>query len=291
MKQIVVDRENQTSETIDVPTDKHRSLIGRGGETKKELEARFKVSIDIPRQGSEQTAIKITGLQNDVEAAKAHIAEITKEQAGETIQVPRKVHHYVSDNGQFFRKLRNDHQVTVDHLGQKPPLKSSAEPVFTRISSDPLITDDNEEDLHQFSIASLSGADEDGEIPWVLRGSPEGIAKAKLSLSAAIKQALQNDTVGHLTLPDPSTYRFVIGQGGSKVNSIRKATGCRVTVPRDQSANQPIEIVGSRDGVEQARELILKAVKDGKSANGGPRNGNGRFGNAASSTNGNGNWD
>lgn len=293
MKQIVIDRENQTTETIDVPTDKHRSLIGRGGETKKELEAKFKVSIDIPRQGSEQTAIKITGLAKDVEAAKAHISEITKEQAGETIQVPRKVHHYVSDNGQFFRKLRNDHQVTVDHLGQKPPSKSSAEPVFTQVSSAPLITDEAEEDLHQFSVASLSGADDDGEIPWVLRGSPEGIAKAKSSLAAAIKQALQNDTVGHLTLPDPSTYRFVIGQGGSKVNSIRKATGCKITVPRDQSASQPIEIIGSRDGVEQARELILKAVKDGSNnnANNGPRNGNGRFGFAASSTNGNGNWD
>jgi len=73
------------------------------------------------------------------------------------------------------------------------------------------------------------------------------------------------------------------------VNSIRKATGCKITVPRDQAAGQPIEIIGSYDGVEKARQLILKAVKEGI-ANGGNRGTNGRFGGAANG-NGNGNWD
>jgi rRNA processing protein Krr1/Pno1 len=290
IQQIVIDRDNQTTETIDVPTDKHRSLIGRGGETKKELEAKFKVSIDIPRQGSEDSAIKITGLAKDVGAAKSHIQELTKEQAGETIQVPRKVHHSVSDNGQFFRKLRNDHQVTVDHAGSKlPPKPSASEPAWSNVTDLPLITDEDTSDAHAFRTASLSGISDDGEIPWVLRGSPESIAKAKATLAAAIEQALKNDTLGHLTLPDPSTYRYVIGQGGSKVNSIRKATGCKITVPRDQAAGQPIEIIGSYDGVEKARQLILKAVKEGI-ANGGNRGTNGRFGGAANG-NGNGNWD
>lgn len=291
MQQIVLERESQTTETIDVPTDKHRSLIGRGGETKKELEAKFKVAIDIPRQGSEQSGIQITGQPKDVEAAKSHIIEITKEQAGETIQVPRKVHHSVSDNGQFFRKLRNDHQVTVDHAGQKlPPKPSSEAPAWVMVSDMPLITDEDTTDAHQFKTSSLSGGNDDGEIPWVLRGSPEGIAKAKAVLAAAIEQASKNDTIGHLTLPDPSTYRYVIGQGGSKVNSIRKATGAKITVPRDQAAGQPIEIIGSAEGVEKARQLILKAVKDGNSANanGGGRPANGRYGTSA---NGNGNWD
>ncbi|KAE8445099.1 hypothetical protein EG329_013701 [Mollisiaceae sp. DMI_Dod_QoI] len=292
MQKIVLDRENQTTEILEVPTEKHRSLIGRGGETKKELEARFKVSIDIPRQGSEQSSIKITGLPKDVEAAKAHITDLTKEQAGETVQVPRKVHHSISDNGQFFRKLRNDHQVTVDHAGHKLPPKPSAEQSAWSIVSDmPLITDEDVTDAHQFRTTGLSVSSDDGEIPWVLRGSPESIAKAKATLAAAIEQALKNDTMGHLTLPDPTTYRYVIGQGGSKVNSIRKATGCKITVPRDQAANQPIEIIGSAEGVEKARQLILKAVKDGGNANGGGnRNANGRYG-TSNTTNGNGNWD
>src|SRR6187402_2744156 len=95
MQKIVAERESQATETIEIPTDKHRSLIGRGGETKKDLESKFKVSIDIPRQGSGQTGIKITGLPADVEKAKTHILELVKDQEGETVQVPRKVHHTI----------------------------------------------------------------------------------------------------------------------------------------------------------------------------------------------------
>ena len=89
MQKIVAERENQSTESFDVPTEKHRSLIGRGGETKKDLESKFKVSIDIPRQGSESSAIKVTGLPSDVEAAKNHMLNLVKYQEGETVQVPR----------------------------------------------------------------------------------------------------------------------------------------------------------------------------------------------------------
>jgi len=293
MNAIVLERENQTTETIDVPTDKHRSLIGRGGETKKELESRFKVSIDIPRQGNGQTGVKIVGLPADVEKAKTHILDLVKDQEGETIQVPRKVHHTIADNGQFFRRLRNDHQVTVDHAGNKVPPKPAA-PSKARSNDGtlPLITDDADDatNAFSFSLVDLSDSNVEGEIPWVLRGPPENLAKARATLAAAIEQALKNTTTGYLVLPDPRTYRYVIGQGGQKVNSIRKATGCKITVPRDQTKDEAIEIVGSAEGVEKAKDLILKAVKDGSNNSNG---GSGSFGGGkgAIGSNGNGNWD
>ncbi|KAH8684762.1 putative KH domain-containing protein [Tricladium varicosporioides] len=270
LDQIVSERKNQTSEIIEIPTDKHRSLIGRGGETKKELESKFKVFIDIPRQGNGQTGVKISGLPADVASAKAHITDLVKEQEGETMQVPRRVHHSISDNGQFFRKLRNDHKVSVDHGGHKVPPKPAAPTnVRSNGNSMPLITDEAADTAgaHVFKVADLSENDLDGEIPWILRGSPESVAKARAAITAAVEQAMQNSTVGYLTLPDPRTYRYVIGQGGSKVNSIRKATGCKITVPRDQAKDEPIEIVGSAEGVEKARDLILQAVIEGGNAN------------------------
>ncbi|KAH8816113.1 putative RNA binding effector protein Scp160 [Xylogone sp. PMI_703] len=265
MQDIIAERESQVTETIDVPTDKHRNLIGRGGDTKRNLESQFKVSIDIPKQGSGQTNIKITGRPENVEKAQAHILEVTKEAAGETVQVPRSVHHIVADNGQFFRKLRNNHQVTVDHAGHKVPPKPAAPSTRANGGSLPLITDDADKTADAFSwnVVSNSGSELDGEIPWVLRGPEENVPKAKAALQAAIEQALKNNTTGYLVLPDPRTYRYVIGQGGSKVNSIREATGCKITVPRDQARDEAIEISGSADGVEKAKELILKAVKEG----------------------------
>lgn len=266
IKQRVSTLESQETEEVDVPADKHRNLIGRGGEAKKEMEAKFKVTLDIPRQGSGQTAVKITGQPENVAKAKQHIQDLTKEQKGETVQVPRKVHHSIADNGQFFRRLRNEHKVTVDHAGHKLPPKQTV-PTNSRAngSSMPLITDDASDATraHSFQTTDLSESDLDGDIPWILRGDPDNIAKAQATLAAAIQNALQNSTIGYLTLPDPSTYRYVIGQGGRKVDSIRKATGCKITVPRDQARNEPIEIVGSAEGVEAARDLILKAVKEG----------------------------
>lgn len=284
MEKIVAERESQTTETVDVPTDKHRSLIGRGGETKKDLEAKFAVSIDIPRQGSEQTGIKISGLPAAVEKAKAHILDLVKDQEGVTVIVDKKLHHIIANDGQFFRKMRNDLQVTVDHAGQKVPAKPTQSKPANG-SALPLITDEVDEsnDVHSWHVEDISNSSITGEIPWILRGNSDNLEKARSVLEAAIEQALKSNCTGYLGLADPHTYRYVIGQGGSKVNSIRKATGCKITVPKsDQSGDGKIEISGSADGVEKARVLILNAVKEGSSnanngsgrANGGERNGN-----------------
>jgi rRNA processing protein Krr1/Pno1 len=268
IQEIIAELDSKTTQIVEISTDKHRSLIGRGGETKKDLESKFKVSIDIPRQGSGQSAIKIDGLPANVEKAKIHILDLVKDQEGETIQVPRKFHHTIADNGQFFRKMRNDHQVTVDHAGHKLPPKPMV-PTNPRANGTlSLITDDPSEATESWKVISTADSNIDGEIPWILRGSPDSLPKAKAALLAAIEQASKSTHVGYLVLPDPRTYRYVIGQGGNNVNSIRKATGCKITVPRDQAKDEAIEIIGSERGIEEARDLVLKAVKDGVEANG-----------------------
>ena len=265
IQDFVSQRENEVTDVLEVPVDKHRSLIGRGGDVKRRLESQLKVSLDIPRQGSGQTGVKIVGQGSDVEKAKEHILATIKEQEGETIQVPRSLHHSISNGGQIFRRLRNDMSITVDHAGQPVPPKPEAW-LNGRATggSLPLITDDEEAvaDVHSWNVVENASA-ESGEVPWVLRGSPENIEKAKKAIETAIEQAKKQDTTGYLILPDPRTYRHVIGQGGSKVNSIRKQTGCRITVPRDQAKDEAIEIVGTKDGVEKAKELVLTAVREG----------------------------
>lgn len=258
---------------VEVPVEKHRSLIGKGGDIKRALESELKVTLDIPRQGSGQTGVKIVGQAADVEKAKAHILSTVKQQEGETIQVPRNLHHAISNNGQFFRRMKSDHSVTVDHAGQKLPAKP-APPSGARTTSGtlPLITDDEDAvaDAHSWSVVETTSTEE-GDIPWVLRGSPENIEKAKKAIEAALEQAKKQTATGYLVLPDPRTYRHVIGQGGSKVNSIRKQSGCKITVPRDQAKDEPIEVVGSKEGVEKAKELILAAVRDGVNGTRAPR--------------------
>ena len=229
------------------------------------------MTIDIPKQsiqGAARSQVKLAGPSEKIHAARDHILGMVKANEGESVQVPLALHHVISDNGEFFRRLRNDHQVTVDHAGQQQPPKSSTK---ASIRSDgdaslPLITDEQSaEDSFSWKVVDHSTAEGPGEgtIPWILRGSPESVAKAKADLQKALQRAETQSSTGYLILPDPSTYRLVIGSGGAQINAIRRQTGCKITVPRDQARGEAIELVGSKDGVEQAKDIILEVVKNG----------------------------
>lgn len=273
IESFVSERENQSNETVEVAPEKHRLLIGRGGETRRSLESQFKVSIDIPRvteQGPGRSQVKLAGQASDVAKAKARILELVKGEEGETIQVPRRAYHAISDNGRFFRRLHNDYNVKVDHAGQQPPSKTApqrrSKPNGAAL---PLITDDHETTATPIwdVIEDTEENIEEGDMPWVLRGSPDSVEKARAALQKAMEQAQtrthEKISTGYLTLPDPRNYRFVIGSGGSQINSIRKQTGCRINVPKAQAKGEPIEIIGSSEGVEQAKDIILEVIENG----------------------------
>ena len=269
----VSERENRNTEVVEVAPEKHGSLIGRGGDVKRALESEFHVSIDIPRsteQGPARSQIRITGQPEDVTRATAHIQGLVKDQGSETIQVPCRLHHNISDNGRFFQRLNHEYQVTVNHDGHQPPTKRAATPKpGTNGTALPLITDEPDaSNGHTWDIVDEDKNDvEQGDIPWVLHGSPEKVARARSAVQKAIHQAesqdVENSATGYLVLPDPRSHRFVIGSKGSQIDAIRRQTGCQIHVPKDQTKGKAIEITGSRDGVEQAKDIILDVVENG----------------------------
>ncbi len=274
-------RENQVTETIEIPSARHGALIGRGGETRKALESEFNITLAVPStttNGPARNLIKITGLPADTEKAKDRIRSMIKEEEGETVNVPRYLHHVIADtNGNFFRNLNRDLRVTVDHAGQQRPARPDAPAARTNgaaNSSLPLITDDTADPSaldvdahHSWEVIGVmpagDGQDNDATIPWVLKGQDAAnVAKAKKLVEAAIATAEQSVT-GLLILPDPKTYRFVIGPGGATVNNIRNQTGSKVDVPKAGGSSEAIEIRGTRDAVEQAKEMVIEAVRNG----------------------------
>ncbi|KAL4739611.1 hypothetical protein BDV11DRAFT_187290 [Aspergillus similis] len=276
IEQFVQEREDQVVVNLEVPPVQHRLLIGRGGDTRRGIESQFGVTLDIPRQGSGRSDVKLKGPSNAVEQAKEHILAMLKDQQGVSVDVPSHLHHAIADNGSFFRRLRNDYQVTVDHAGQQIPPKPNVEDsrsVVNGASSLPLITDEPSDalDAHSWKVVDnnhvASDPSQPATIPWVLAGSTDNVHKAKAALEKAIAAASQQSATGYLILPDPKTYRFVVGQGGSQINSIRKQTGCRINVPKDQAKGEAIEIKGSKENLDKAKDLILEAVRAGLNGN------------------------
>ncbi|KAK4945406.1 hypothetical protein LTR10_015301 [Elasticomyces elasticus] len=273
----VDERENQVTETVDVPINQHRELIGPNGSIRKKIEDDFTVSLNVPRQGSGQTGVKISGRPEHVSKAKEHIQSLTTKQQGETIMVPKALHHVVSKNGALFRELSRD-GVRVDHNGHKPPPKprgAGRGPQRTTNGDMPLITDQPSEGSHSWDIVSNQAAldGDDGEIPWVLLAgkdvSEDAVTKAKQKIESSIEKAKEPQFTGYLILPDPRLHRHIIGQGGSTINSIRKASGCDIQVPNRNSSKgeegEAITIVGKEDGVVSARDLILEEIKRAQS--------------------------
>ncbi|KAI9826550.1 MAG: hypothetical protein M1832_006146 [Thelocarpon impressellum] len=271
IEKIIAQREKQVEETVEVPTEKHGLLIGRGGETRRSLETRFNVGIEISRlPAAEQTSpdVKVSGLPADVAKAKEHILGMVKGNEGETIQVPRQLHHVVSDNGNIFRRLRQDHKVTVDHAGHQVPedSRSSAPRSRTNGESMPLITDKPDAEALSWEIVhhDEGSSSESGDIPWMLRGPADRVGKARALVEEAVRQAQQQTSTGYLILQDPQMYRHVVGLGGAQVKAIRKQTGCKITVPRDQAQGEAIVITGERDRVSEAKEMVVEAVRSGR---------------------------
>ncbi|KAK9456481.1 hypothetical protein V1511DRAFT_457907 [Dipodascopsis uninucleata] len=66
----------RVEEKVEVPLDKHRYVIGPSGNTKRSIEKEFGVVLTVPPQNT-TTEIKIEGAQEDIEKAKAKIAEVT----------------------------------------------------------------------------------------------------------------------------------------------------------------------------------------------------------------------
>jgi rRNA processing protein Krr1/Pno1 len=280
---LVSEREGQISDFVNVPPEQHRHLIGTGGSTRRKIESDCNVEVIVPKSettGAERSQVKIIGKPANVEKAKAHIESLLKDQSSTTIDIPICYHRIVSDDGNLFRRLRSDHGVSVDHAGAKPPPKpatgaASRSRVNGAGSAMPLITDDPSQSssTHSWELIDNSVDDVDGSstIPWVLRGNADKVAKARETIERALQNASKPSCSGYLILPDPKLYRYVIGPQGSNVNSIRTQTGTQITVPRQGSANEAIEIKGPKEGVEKAKDLILDSVSKQSGGNGGSR--------------------
>lgn len=278
-------RDSQVADFIEVPPDRHGAIIGAAGAVKKSIQDECNVIMQIPDRtvtGPARSEVKLIGQPADIVKAKERITSIigSGKPAGETVQMPIRLHHTIADNGKMFQILRRNMGVNVDHNRQRPPPRPQP-PAFEQTNM-PLITDGPAPPLSPDDVMSqaqwrvientASPNGNDSTIPWILKGDTDDVAKAKEMIEAAMAAA-ENSITGYLLLPQPGdTHVHVIGPKGSTISSIRETTGVNPNVPK-AGVTGPIQIVGPADKVEEAKEAILQAVMEGLSR--GPRGGRG----------------
>lgn len=263
---------------VDVPNSQHRALIGRNGQHLNDLQGRTGAQVQFPgsrsynqvgeaenaadfKDADPQNLVKVSGTRAACEKAiKELTASIrtpttpTFEAITDTVNVPLKYHHFISQQGHLFRTLRS-FGVNVDQ--STTPTKSflPTRPPSDQATSARIDDADEEPAGIEWQIVPNYEDAEEGDSIWTLKARDDsGLEKAKKYIADAIKQAEESSLVGFLTLPDRSAFPRIVGAKGSNVSRLRTETGADITVSREDNT---ITIIGSEPSIEAAKEAIL----------------------------------
>lgn len=258
VKAIIALKEAAVQFEYDLPKSKHRLIVGPSGLIRKALQDEFDATIDIPRPNDESTIVKLSALPEKLEALKAKIEELTKDDWSVSIDIPEKYHALVSERGAIFNKLQSDFGVEVAHgnLTRKASKLSSATLPTPPQSAQP--TDEDVKSL--FTIVAQESTGEEGEsIPWRLKG--KDTEKAAKFVNERLAHAKEASFNGWLYAKNPSVFSKIIGPKGSKVNQIRQKSHTFITVPRGNDKNSNfVYLVGSEENLKVAQEEIEKVL-------------------------------
>ncbi|KAM3874265.1 far upstream element-binding protein 3 [Diretmus argenteus] len=111
--------------------------------------------------------------------------------------------------------------------------------------------------------------------PCTLTGSPENIDQAKRLLSEIVEQCrygpgFHNDMDGNSAIQQilipANKVGLVIGKGGETIKQLQERTGVQMIMIQDDpmptGADKPLRITGDPYKVQQARELVVKLIRD-----------------------------
>lgn len=279
LENIVATLRDRVVLAVEIPASQHRNLIGRGGQHLNDLQNRTGVQVQFPGSrsynqfGEPENAsemadvdpaniVKVSGARKACEAAveelKTHVKPAAPEGVTAIVSVPLKYHHAISQQGQFFRTLRN-FGVSVEQSGK--PQKPAVPAAPPQNGSTTARIDDTEDapsiEIH-WQVAENYLDAEEGDSEWTLKGTDAaGLERAQSLIQEAIAQAAAMTCVGFLTLHDRSAFPRIVGSKGSNVTRLRNETGADITVGRDSST---IVIIGSESAVDAAKEAILKQI-------------------------------
>jgi len=187
------------------------------------------------------------------------------EGVSETVSVPLKYHHVISQQGGFFRTLRS-FGVQVDQSVHPEKSAIPTQPASSPTTLPARIDDAEGEAVEIRWQVALNYQDaEEGNSEWTLKARDQaGLERAQQLIKNAVVNAENMSHVGFLTLSDRSTFPRIVGSKGANVSRLRAETGADITVSRE---NSTIVIIGSEPAILQAKEAIINIA----SSSGRPR--------------------
>jgi len=200
--------QTQTSQTLSIPKEHHRFILGKGGERLQKLETDTATKISIPKANEDTDLITITGPKDGIELAILRINDVSMEQGSKdyvVLAVP-KVYHPIFRSGEYADKFRNEF----------PSVKVNIPPISVM--------------KDEISVA----------------GEKEAVLQVKDFINKTVKDMEKKfDEV--VVQVKKSKHKYVIGPKGNTINDILVQFGVIVEMPSSESDSETVTLRGPQD--------------------------------------------
>ncbi|XP_063284035.1 far upstream element-binding protein 1 isoform X3 [Pelobates fuscus] len=259
---------------IMIPSSKAGLVIGKGGETIKQLQERAGVKMVMIQDGPQNTGsdkpLRITGDPYKVQQAKEMVMELIHEQGGgfrevrneygsrvggnEGIDVPIPrfaVGIVIGRNGEMIKKIQNDAGVRI----QFKPDDGSAPERIAQVSGPPDRCQHAAEIITDLLRSVQQSGNHGGPGPG--RGRGRGQGNWNMGPPGGLQEF-------NFVVPTVKTG-LIIGKGGETIKNISQQSGARIELQRNPPPNSDpnmklFTIRGSPQQIDYARQLIEEKI-------------------------------
>jgi len=222
--------QTQTQQTVSIPKEHHRFILGKGGERLQRLESETATKISLPKANEDVNEITITGPRDGIEMAIHKINEVSFEQGSKAYEVltVSKVYHPIFRNGEHADKFRTEF----------PNVKINIPPIS--IEKD------------EITVA----------------GEKEAVLKVTEYIKKSVKDMEKKfDEV--VVQVKKSKHKYVIGKKGETINQILVEFGVVVEMPSSESDSETVTLRGPQDKLpfaltkvyEKANSMVTHEIK------------------------------
>ena len=212
--------QTQQSQTLSIPKEHHRYILGRGGTKLQELEQRTSTKISIPKATDFVDKITITGPKDGIEKAIHEINIISDQQskqAYEVLPILKIYHPFINGpNGDYVKKLQADYP-------------------NVRVNIPPLAVNKNE-------IAVAGEKESVLKVAEIINKIAKDLDKKASTVSVEVKK---------------SQHKYVVGPRGNAINEILADTGVFVEMPGSDSNSETITLRGPQEKLGLGKTCFL----------------------------------
>ncbi|XP_015787332.1 vigilin [Tetranychus urticae] len=286
-----------TSVPMQVKKAQHKYIIGRGGQTQREIFKQTGVYVDIPRQDDDTDTVTLWGEPEKIGPALSVLWEKAHSEVEDVIETEPWVHRYIlGTKGTNFQEMNANFpnvRVTFENNGvvrmrgprndlptAKKILEEAIAAIRSRISViklqiDPKyhrfiigqkgkqITQIREESKAQVHIPDESDHSASSDVIRI-EGSAEAVKKAQEMLTAIIdkQKERENEVTKEISI-EQRLHRHFIGSKGEEIRRIRDMFNqVAINFPDPTSKSDKVIIRGSKNDVEKCYKFLAQETQN-----------------------------